>query len=151
MPSMPPAKLLARNAAVLLLLGLLTGGFVSAAMTGQVAADPGAALASHLNALMGALWMVAVAATMQWLRYGPKGLSVLAWLTTAPNFANWLVTAVKAFLSVKGISATGEPKNDLIFGLLTALVVLPSIAAAGMWVYGFFGARYSSSGDAPAP
>lgn len=37
------------------------------------------------------------------------------------------------------VDATGEPKNDTIFALLTALVVVPSLAAAVAWVYGFTG------------
>lgn len=136
-----PARDLTRNAAILMAIGLLTGVFVSAAMTGKVDADPGAALASHLNALLGCFWMVAVAYSMPMLRYGPVGLNRLAWATTVPNFSNWLVTVLKAFLKVKGIDFAGEGRNDLVFGLLTLLVVVPSFVAAGAWVYGFFGPK----------
>lgn len=131
------SRLAARNAAVLLLLGLLTGGFVSAAMTGKVAADPGAALASHLNALLGAFWLLGLGWSLQFLSYGPKGRLRLVWAVTIANAANWFVTAIKAFWRVKGIDAVGETKNDTIFGLLTLLVVIPSIVAAAAWVYGF--------------
>ncbi len=137
----PAAKLLTRNAAILMVLGLLTGLFVAAAMTGKVPADAHAALASHLNALMGTFWMVGVAWSMPMLRYGDKGLVRLAWVTTIPNFGNWLITALKAFLKVSGVDATGEPKNDFIFALLTAFVVIPSLVSAVAWVYGFFGKR----------
>lgn len=136
-----PARDLTRNAAILMAIGLLTGTFVSAAMTGKVDADPGAALASHLNALLGCFWMVAVAWSMPMLRYSEAGLARLAWATTVPNYANWAVTVLKAFLKVKGIDFVSEGKNDLVFGLLTLLVVIPSFAAAGAWVYGFFGAK----------
>ncbi len=136
-----PARSLTRNAAVLMAIGLLTGLFVSAAMTGKVNADAHAALASHLNALLGCFWMVAVAYSMPMLRYGEVGLERLVWVVTIPNFSNWLVTAFKAFLKVPGVDLVGEGKNDLVFGLLTALVVLPSFAAAAAWVYGFFGKR----------
>lgn len=132
-----PGRLAARNAAVLLLIGLATGGFVSAAMTGKVDADPGAALASHLNALLGAFWVLGVGWSLQFLGYGPVGRRRLVWATTVPNFANWAVTMFKAFWKVKGIDAVGEVKNDTIFGLLTLLVVLPSLGAAAAWVYGF--------------
>ena len=131
------SRLAARNAAVLLLLGLLTGGLVSAAMTGKVEADPGAALASHLNALLGAFWVLGTGWSLQFLWYGPVGQRRLVWAITGANAANWFVTAIKSFWKVKGIDAIGEPKNDAIFGLLTLLVVLPSIAAAAAWVYGF--------------
>ena len=134
---MSASRLAARNAAVLLLIGLATGGLVSAAMTGRVDAEPGAALASHLNALLGAFWVLGVGWSLQFLRYGPVGQRRLVWATTVPNVANWAVTAFKAFWKVKGIDAVGEVKNDTIFGLLTALVVLPALGAAAAWVYGF--------------
>jgi hypothetical protein len=75
------------------------------------------------------------------LRYGPAGQRRLVWLVTVPNFSNWAVTALKAFWKVPGVDAIGEAKNDTIFGLLTVLVVLPSLAAAGAWGWGFFGKR----------
>lgn len=144
MPS-SPARDLTRNAAILMAIGLLTGGFVSAAMTGKVDADPGAALASHLNALLGCFWMVGVAYSMPMLRYGDAGLKRLVWITTVPNFANWAVTVLKSFLKVKGIDFASEGKNDFVFGLLTLFVVIPSFVAAGAWIYGFFGERRGSS------
>ncbi|MBL8956043.1 MAG: hypothetical protein JNK82_35035 [Myxococcaceae bacterium] len=122
---------------MLLLIGLLTGGFVSAAMTGKVNADPGAALASHLNALLGAFWVVGVGWSLEFLHYGPVGQRRLVWATTLPNVGNWAVTALKAFWKVKGVDAVGDAKNDTIFGLLTLLVVVPSLGAAAAWVYGF--------------
>ena len=78
---------------------------------------------------------------MPMLRYSEAGLTRLAWATTVPNYSNWAVTVVKAFLKVKGIDYVGEGKNDFVFGLLTLLVVIPSFAAAGAWVYGFFGPK----------
>ncbi len=135
------SRLAARNGAVLLLIGLATGGFVSAAMTGKVDADAGSALASHLNALLGAFWVLGLGWSLQFLHYGPEGRRRLVWATTIPNVANWAVTIFKAFWKVKGIDFAGEVKNDTIFGLLTVLVVLPSLAAAAAWVYGFKRAR----------
>jgi hydroxylaminobenzene mutase len=130
--------LLARAGAILILLGLLTGGYVSSAMTGGLPADAGAALASHLNAILGGFWIFVVAWSVPRLGYGPTGVRRLAWLVIVPNFANWLITAIKAWLKVKGIAATGDLKNDAILVLLIALVVIPSLAAAGAWVWGLF-------------
>jgi (hydroxyamino)benzene mutase len=137
MKMLPAQRLLAKSAAILMVIGLVTGLFVAAAMTGKVAADPGAALASHLNALMGCFWMAAVGWSMPALGYGERGLMRLAWATMLPNYANWAVTVFKAMLKVKGVDAIGEGRNDLVFGLLTALVVLPSLAAGVAWVWGF--------------
>ena len=137
----PAARQLTMNAAVLMAIGLLTGIFVSAAMTGKVDADAHAALASHLNALLGCFWMVAVAYSMPMLRYGEVGQRRLLWVTTLPNFSNWIITAFKAFLRVAGVDYSGDGKNDLVFALLTLFVVIPSLTAVGAWVYGFFGKR----------
>ena len=134
---LPAARLMAHAAAWLMLLGLLTGGYVSSAMTGKIPADPHMALAAHLNALMGTFFLLGVAWTLPMLRYGAVGQQRLAWLVIVANFANWAVTGVKALLRVKGVDFIGEPANDAIFVTLTATVVLPALAAAGAWVYGF--------------
>ncbi len=126
-------------AAMLMVFSLLTGIFVSAAMTGKVNADPHSALASHLNALLGSLWIMAVCVTIPWLRYSIVGCRRLVVLLIVANTSNWLVTALKAFWHVAGVDKTGETQNDTIFGLLTALVVLPSLAAAVGWAYGLLG------------
>ncbi len=131
------ARFLGRAAALLIFFSMLTGFFVAAAMTGKVPAEPHAALASHLNALLGGLWIVAVAWSLPLLHYGERGLRRLAWAVVIPNYANWLITALKAFWRVAGVDFVGEGRNDAIFGLLGAFVVVPSIAAAGAWVYGF--------------
>lgn len=134
---LPAARLMAHAAAWLLLGGLLTGGYVAAAMTGKVPAEPHAALASHLNALMGCFLLLGVAWSLPMLGYGPVGQRRLAWAFIVANFANWLVTAVKAWLRVAGVDATGEPVNDAVFGVLTLTVVVPALVAAAAWVYGF--------------
>ena len=136
-PVLPAARLMAHAAAWLLLVGLLTGGYVAAAMTGKVPASPQAALASHLNALMGCFLLLGVAWSLPLLHYGPRGQARLAWAFIVSNFGNWAITGVKAWLHVAGVDATGEPVNDAVFGALTLSVVLPSLGAAAAWVYGF--------------
>lgn len=138
------ARRLARAAARLVLLALMTGLLVGAAMTHRIDADVHALLASHLNALLGAGWMIGVAWSLPLLRLGPAGAARLVGLVTVANYANWLVTAAKAFLRVSGVDATGDARNDAVFGLLTVLVVLPSLAAAAAWAWALRG------GDDPA-
>ncbi len=134
---LPAARRMAHAAAWLMLLGLLTGVYVSSAMTGKVPADPHMALAAHLNALMGCFFLLGVAWTLPMLHYGPVGQQRLAWVVIVANYANWAVTCVKAWLRVAGVDFIGEPANDAIFVTLTATVVLPALGAAGAWVYGF--------------
>jgi hydroxylaminobenzene mutase len=89
-----------------------------------------------LNALLGAFWIFAVGWTLPMLRYGPTGQRRLAYGVILPNYANWLVTCVKAALHVAGIDVSADPANNAIFGMLTGLVVLPSVAAAVAWLWG---------------
>lgn len=133
----PASRVAARNAAILLLVGLFTGIYAGLSMSGQIPADPHTALAAHLSALLGAFWLLGMAWTLPMLRYGEKGLARLVWVTTGANFANWAVTAFKALWKVSGVSATGDARNDTIFAMLTAFVVLPSLGAASAWVFGF--------------
>lgn len=130
-------RLLGGAAALLLFLGLLTGGYAAFAMTGQLPADPHAALAAHLNGLLGAFLLLGVAWSVPLLGYGDAGLRRLAWLFIVPSYANWLVTAVKAWLHVAGLGRTGEPANDAVFVVLNLTVVLPSLVAAAAWFEGF--------------
>ena len=130
-------RLLGASAAVLFGAGLLTGAYVAAAMTGQLAVNPQAALASHLNALMGTFLLVSVAWSLPMLRYGLAGQRRLAWTFIVACFANWLVTAVKAAIHVPGIQLLGSAANDAVFAVLQLTVVLPSLAGAVGWIVGF--------------
>ena len=136
-PNDPAALLLGRAGALLLFLGLLTGGYAAGAMTGQFAVDPHSALASHLSALLGAYWNFAVGWSLPLLRYGAVGKHRLAWGVIAPNFANWIVTAVKAAFHVSGVGVTHDTANNVVFGVLNVVVVIPTLAAGLMWMIGF--------------
>jgi hydroxylaminobenzene mutase len=136
-------RLCARAAAVLVLIAFATGIFVASAMTGKVPADAHAALASHLNALLGGILVLGVGWSMPFVSFGAVGKRRLALLFIASNFANWIVTAVKAFLHVSGVDRTGNAANDGIFIALTLFVVLPSFAATVGWIVGLFRARRS--------
>jgi hydroxylaminobenzene mutase len=124
-------------AAWLMLVALLTGIYAAAAMTGKLHVDGHAALASHLNALMGTFLLGVVGWTMPMLSYGPRGKRVLAMVLIVSSFANWLITAVKAALFVAGIDVQGQARNDSVFIALQIFVVVPMIAAAIAWIIGF--------------
>lgn len=128
---------LARGGAMLLLLALLTGGYVAAAMTGSIPADPQIALAAHVTALLGAFWLLAVGWTVPMLRYGAAGLRRLTVALLVANYGGWLITAVKAALHVHGVGYDGSSANRAVFVLLNVVVVLPALGAAGAWALGF--------------
>jgi hydroxylaminobenzene mutase len=131
------ARRLGAASAGLILLGLVTGFLVAGAMTGTLGADPHAMLASHLNALMGAFWMLGIAWSLPLLELSAGELTWLVRLAVVANYANWGVTAVKSFLRVAGLEANGHLANDAVFVLLTTLVVVPALGAAGLWLRGF--------------
>lgn len=130
--------LLAKSAALLTLLAMLTGFLVASAMTGQIAADAHAMLAAHVNALAGAAWLGVLGWSLPRVQFGPAGLQRLTWATVVPAYANWLLTLVKSFLHVAGVAMTDNPSNNLMFALLGGLVVVPAVAAAGAWTWGLF-------------
>lgn len=133
----PTARLLGASGALLLLLGLLTGGYIAAAMSGQIQVDVHATVAAHLNALFGGLILLGLGWTLPMLRYGAQGQQRLAWLMIVPNYANWLLTAIKAALQVSGVSPGGSAANTGMFVALNLAVVLPSLVGGAAWVYGF--------------
>lgn len=138
-------KLLAKSAALLVLIAMLTGFLVASAMTGQLHAEAGSLLAAHVNALAGSAWLVALGWSLPMTRFGEVGRKRMALMVIFPCFANWLVTAAKAFFFVKGVGADGNTANNVIFALLGITVVVPSVAAAGVWVYSLFGTAASNA------
>src|SRR5690348_15298844 len=106
---------LAASGATLFFMGALTGLWSAAALTGKVVVPiPHLALAAHLNAVIGAVWQIAVALTLDFLWYGERGRARLCWLTAIPAWGNWLVTLVASFLGVRGIEFTGDARNNAI-------------------------------------
>lgn len=128
---------LLRSGAILLFGGMVTGLLVAAAMTGKIGADSRMVLGAHLNAILGSFIIFGFAVSLPYLKYDEKKLTRIALALIVSNYANWLVTIIKAFLHVHGIDATGQGSNDAVFGLLTVFVVLPSLVGIFYWVIGF--------------
>jgi hydroxylaminobenzene mutase len=126
-----------RAGAVLLLLGMLTGLLLAAAMTGGIPANGRMMLAAHLNAILGAFMLFGFALSLDYLKYTEGRLRAIGWLLIIANYGNWLITGVKALLGVHGLTYTGETANDLIFAALTVVVVLPALVGTGLWAFGF--------------
>lgn len=131
-------KRLAMAGALLVLTGLATGIWSAFALTGKVKVGiPHLALAAHLNAIIGGLWLIAVAWTFEFLHYGDRGQRRLAIGFGVSAWSNWSVTLLASFLGVSGLEYTGNRANDAIAFLLQALVVVPGLIASGFWVWGF--------------
>jgi hydroxylaminobenzene mutase len=133
---------LAASGAWLFAVGMVTGIWAAVALTGQVAvAMPRLALAAHLNALLGGLWLILVAFTLDMLRYGESGRRRLAWWVMVPAWANWLITLIAASLGVTGLQYTKDFANNAVALFLQALVVAPSLVGAFAWAWGLSGRR----------
>ncbi len=131
-------KRLALAGALLFFIGMLTGLWAGVALTDKVKVGlPHLALAAHLNALLGGLWLLGAAWTFQFLHYGGAGLRRLAFGLAIPAWSNWLITLIASFLGVRGLEYTGDMKNNAIAFALQAFVVLPTLVACGFWVWGF--------------
>ncbi len=123
------------HAAVLFAIGALTGLLLAGAATGAVAADRGAVLAAHLNAILGTFLLLGLAYTSRHWSLSPTGRRALVLTFLLSCYANWAVTLTKAFLHVRGLEFSGDARNDAIAGLLTALVALPTLLGAGLWMF----------------
>jgi hydroxylaminobenzene mutase len=134
---------LAWAGACLFAVGMVTGLWAAVVLTDRVTVGlPRLALAAHLNALLGGLWLIAVAATLDMLRYGETGRRRLAWVVTVPAWGNWLITLIASVLGVTGLEYTrGDMANNAVAALLQSLVVLPSLVGAGAWAWGLGGRR----------
>ena len=134
----PIRKRLAFAGALLFFVGMLTGLWSAAALSGTVVVPlPRVALIAHLNALLGGLWLLAVAWSFEFLHYSDRGLRRLAIGVGIPAWSNWLVTRFASFLGVTGLAYTGNLANDVIAFLLQLLVVVPTLVACAFWVWGF--------------
>ena len=130
------------SGAWLFAIGLLTGLWAAVVLTEKVVvAIPRLALAAHLNGLLGGLWLIAVAATLDRLRYGLAGRRRLAHVVMVATWANWLITLIASGLGVRGLEYTTDARNNAIAALLQIFVVLPSLAAALAWAWGMGGLR----------
>ena len=129
---------LARAGATLFFVGMVTGLWSAVALTGKVVVPiPRLALAAHLAALLGGLWMIAVAWTFDFLSYDERGLKRLAFFTALPAWGNWLLTTIASFLGVRGLDYAAPLSNQVVAALLQIVVVVPGLIGAGLWAYGF--------------
>ena len=137
------SRRLAWAGAWLFAVGMVTGVWAAIVLTERVVVQlPRLALAAHLNALLGGLWLIAVAATVDMLRYSPIGRRRLAWVVIVPAWGNWLITLIASILGVTGLEYTrGDPANNVVAALLHSVVVLPSLVGAGAWAWGLGGKR----------
>lgn len=133
------ARRLSLGAALLFLLGALTGIPLALAQTGVLSGDAHTVLGAHMNAILGCFLLLGVSYTLRLTRLSERALSALVVFTVLPTYANWLVTLVKAFLHVKGVSFTGEPANDGVAVALNLFVVFPTLAGAALWCWGLRG------------
>src|SRR5262249_32124139 len=100
----PLRRWLTASGAWLFAVGMVTGVWAAAVRTERVTVGlPRLALAAHLNALLGGMWLVLVGATLDMLRYGEIGRRRLAWVVIVPAWANWFVTLIASVLGVTGL------------------------------------------------
>jgi len=128
---------LIRAGAWLFAFGLLTGLWAGLVLTGKVrVAFPRLALGAHLTGMLGGLWLIALASSLDFVRYGALGQRRLAWLIGVSVWVNWAVTLVASALGVRGLEYTRDPLNNGIAALLDVFVVVPALTGAFAWAWG---------------
>jgi hypothetical protein len=138
---------LARAGAWLFVVGLSTGFWVALVVMEKVLVPiPRLAMAAHLNGMLGGLWLIAVAWTLQFMRYGERGCRWIAFLAGTAAWSNWLITLAASMLGVHGLQYNDDPLNNVVAFLLQLFVVPPALLAALAWAWGF-GARHRGSTD----
>ena len=130
-----PARLAAWGA-LLFLLGALTGGYAASAMAGWVPADVHMALGSHVNGLLGALWLAGLGWSLGFAQLSDGQVRVMAVSAIVAAYANWFITGLKALWGVHGVVFGGGTANDLVAVGLHVFVVLPTLVSAALWAWG---------------
>src|SRR4051812_726896 len=92
----PLARRLMFWGAALVCLGLVTGLYAAAAITGKAPGDGRIAVAAHVTTVMSGLLLVAVAASLPHLRYSLVGSQRLGSLFIFAGIAGWLFNFSKA-------------------------------------------------------
>jgi len=133
-----PVRRLYLSGAVLFGLGALTGGLISAQVSGQIDAHLESLLGTHLNGLLGCFWLICVGTTWNRVNLSDRQAQILVASTVLAAYANWGVTLIKSFLKVQGINFSGQLSNDVVFGVLTLFVVVPTLLSATLWVKGLW-------------
>jgi hypothetical protein len=131
-----PTRILRAAGALLFLLGMLTGILISGQASGLLPGDQPAMIAAHMTGIISAFWLFLLAGTYRHIRLTSAWLNRMVILTLVAAYASWLVTTVKSLVSVRGIRFTGDATNDAVFGVLSVLVVVPTLVAAVLWVVG---------------
>ena len=124
---------------LLFAVGLFTGIWSGLALNGTMnVASPHLALAAHLNALMGGLWLLGVAFTLPFMGYDEVQKRRLAWLCLVPAWGNWAITLVASGIGVNGLAYNGNRLNNIVAFLLQTVVVLPSLVGGIYWLRGLW-------------
>lgn len=130
-------RALARAAAWLLFLGLVTGIYAAAGLSGMLPIDGRTALGAHVSALSGAFILFALAWTLPMLKRSDQALERIGLALIVATYGNWIVTAVKAVFHVAGVGLTASVANNVVFGILNVVVVFPALIATFFWATGF--------------
>ena len=129
--------LVTKSAAILFMLGLLTGIHVTLVATGKIDGSIQASLAAHLNGIIGSLIVLSLLIILPGIKYGHTYKRNLMLMFIISNYANWLITFIKSIAQVEGITILDNaPLNNIIHILLVLFVVLPSITGAALWIFG---------------
>src|SRR5438046_3084549 len=111
----PLQRTLMSRAALLFFLGMATGLWAGVVLSHGRAIGidlpplkhERLALGAHLNALLGAFWLLGLASTIEHTRFGDRGRRRLVAVVSLVTFANWSITLLASLLDVRGLDFEG--------------------------------------------
>ena len=127
---------LAFHGALMLFLGMVYGLYVALVMTDKVPGHGEIALGSHLNALMGAFWLLGMGWSLAYIKLSDSLLKWCVWMTIVGAWANWIISIFKAFTGDIAIEFTSHWSNNVLFGARALLVIIPCLLGPAIWAWG---------------
>ncbi|MEM1249567.1 MAG: hypothetical protein AAGA81_10705 [Acidobacteriota bacterium] len=126
----PLCARLAFHALIVLTLGLLAGFPWANVINGTMEGDSRAWRMAHLEGLLNALLMLAVAAAGSLLTLSEARSRALVWLLLLAGYGNIVASIVGASTGHRGLTPTGPAPNLVVFVLFMVAVVAVFVAVA---------------------
>jgi len=119
------ARTLSMHAAVIILVGMITGFPYGSHIVGAAAADTVRAWrTAHMLGLLNGLFMIAVAALWENVTLSPRLRGGLWWCLVLGGYANTVAPVLAALSGYRGLEPVGPGMNWLIFGVYQVSALL---------------------------
>lgn len=129
-------KNIVRHGLILILLALVAGLFV------QAMPIPRLGLSAHTIGILSGVLLIALGAVWQLFTLGPRQQRVMYWSWVYSSYANWLACLIGAasgagqMTPLAAAGSTGPALAETVMALMLISVVVTSLLAVGLAIYG---------------